>query len=217
MGIFITFEGPEGSGKTTQMYLLAPYLGQQGSDVLVTREPGGTAIGDRVRSILLDPDHTEMLPHTEFLLFSAARAQHVGQVIGPHLAKSGVVLCDRYADSSLAYQGYGHRRDLDALRAITDFATSGLAPDLTLYLDLPVQEGLLRKADGDGDSWNRMERKEIDFHERVRAGYLAMAADEPIRWLIIDATGTPSDIQLGIRQALVERWPHNWDGVEGNS
>jgi dTMP kinase len=188
LGIFITFEGPEGSGKTTQMHLLAPYLGQRGSDVLVTREPGGTAIGDKVRSILLDPENTEMLPHTEFLLFSAARAQHVGQVIGPHLAKGGVVLCDRYADSSLAYQGYGHRRDLDALCAITDFATSGLAPDLTLYLDLPVQEGLLRKADGDGDSWNRMERKD----------------------------GAPSDIQLGIRQALVERWPHNWNSVEGN-
>ena len=129
MSLFVTFEGPEGSGKTTQMQVLAAYLHEQGSDVLTTREPGSTPIGERVRSILLDPVHTEMLPATEFLLFSAARAQHVGQVIGPHLAKGGIVFSDRYADSSMAYQGYGHQLELDVLQAVSHFATSGLAPD----------------------------------------------------------------------------------------
>lgn len=177
-------------------------------------------IGDRVRAILLDPDHTEMLPHTEFLLFSAARAQHVGQVIRPHLEMGGVVLCDRFADSSLAYQGYGHRRDIEALRAITRYATSGLEPDLTLYLDLPVEAGLQRKTDGDGDSWNRMEQKELDFHERVRAGYLAMAAHGPGRWRIVDAASSAQNVQVDIRQVLSEHslarsWPVQWATVEG--
>jgi dTMP kinase len=148
LSLLITFEGPEGCGKTTQLRLLAAYLRDQGHDVLTTREPGGTPIGDRVRAILLDPAHTEMLPPAEFLLFSAARAQHVGQVIRPHLARGGIVLCDRYADSSLAYQGYGHQLDLDVLWAITRFATGGLLPDLTIYLDVPVDVGLRRKAGG---------------------------------------------------------------------
>ncbi len=205
MSLFITFEGPEGSGKTTQMRLLAAFLQEQGSDVLITREPGGTRISDLVRAILLDPAHTEMLPPTEFLLFSAARAQHVGQVIHPHLERGGVVLSDRYADSSLAYQGYGHRLDLEALRTITRFATSGLTPDLTFYLDLPVEAGLRRKAGGAGDAWNRMERRDVAFHERVRAGYLAMAAQEPGRWVVVDAAGDIQDVQATIRETIVAR------------
>jgi dTMP kinase len=188
LSLFITFEGPEGCGKTTQLRLLAAHLRDQGHDVLITREPGGTGIGDRVRAILLDPAHTEMLPPTEFLLFSAQRAQHVGQVIRPHLEKGGVVLCDRYADSSLAYQGYGHQLDLDTLRTITRLATGGLVPDLTLCLDVPVEVGLRRKAGGRGDAWNRMEQKEMAYHQRVRAGYLDMAAQEPERWVVVDAT-----------------------------
>jgi dTMP kinase len=205
LGLFITFEGPEGSGKTTQMHVLAGYLRGQGRDVLTTREPGGTPIGDRVRSILLDPAHTEMLPRTEFLLFSAARAQHVDQVIQPHLARDGIVLCDRFADSSLAYQGYGYRLDLEIRQAITHFATGGLVPDLTLYFDLPVEIGLRRKAGGDGDAWNRMEQKEIAFHERVRAGYLAMAAQEPERWFVVDATRDVEAVQATIRELVTRR------------
>jgi len=205
MSLFVTFEGPEGGGKTTQMHRLVAYLQEEGYDVLATREPGGTPIGDRVRAILLDPLHTEMQPQAEFLLFSAARAQHVAQVIRPHLLQGGVVLCDRYADASLAYQGYGYQLDLEALRAITRFATGGLVPDLSFCLDVPVDVGLQRKTKGAGDAWNRMEQKEIDFHRRVRAGYLEMAAHEPARWVVVDATRTVNEIQATLRELLVER------------
>jgi dTMP kinase len=205
LGLFITFEGPEGCGKSTQVRLLAGYLRGQGCDVLVTREPGSTPIGDLVRGILLDPVNVEMLPSTEFLLFSAARAQHVGQVIRPHLARGGTVLCDRYADSSLAYQGYGHQLDLAALQSISRFATNGLVPDLTVFLDLPVELGLQRKTSGAGDAWNRMEQKEIEFHRRVRAGYLAMATQEPGRWVVVDASPGIEQVQAAIRTLVTAR------------
>lgn len=203
MGLFVTFEGPEGCGKTSQLHLLAYHLRDLGCDVLTTREPGGTPISERVRAIVLDPAHTSMEPSTEFLLFSAARAQHVAEVIRPHLERGGVVLCDRFADSSLAYQGYGYGLDLEARRAITRFATGGLVPDLTFLLDLPVEVGLRRKAGGKGDAWNRMERKRIDYHERVREGYLFMAADEPERWVVIDATGDIESVQVAIRSPIL--------------
>ncbi|HNS52019.1 MAG TPA: dTMP kinase [Anaerolineae bacterium] len=205
MGLFITLEGPEGCGKSTQMRLLVPFLQQLGHDVVATREPGGTRIGDRVRAILLDPAHTEMLASTEFLLFSAARAQHVGQVIRPHLERGGVVLCDRFADSSLAYQGYGYGRELEALRAISRYATDGLLPDVTLLLDLPVEVGLQRKQGGSGDAWNRMEQKLLDYHDRVRAGYLSMAAAEPQRWVVLDGSQSRDQVQSAIREALLPR------------
>jgi len=203
LGLFVTFEGPEGCGKSTQMQHLVPFLEQQGYDVLATREPGGTRIGDRVRAVLLDPAHTEMLASTEFLLFSAARAQHVGQVIRPHLERGGVVLCDRYADSSLAYQGYGYERDLAPLRAISRYATGALVPDVTLLLDVPVETGLQRKLGGVGDAWNRMEQKLLDYHRRVRAGYLAMAAEESERWIVVDASLGSEQVQDAIRVAVV--------------
>jgi dTMP kinase len=217
LGLFITFEGPEGCGKSTQLRLLADYLREHGHDVLTTREPGGTRISDRVRSILLDPIHTEMLPPTEFLLFSAARAQLVGEVIRPHLSKGGVVLSDRYADSSLAYQGYGHELDLGILRTVTGFATTGLVPDLTLYLDVPVEVGLQRKAGGRGDAWNRMEQKEIAYHRRVRAGYLEMAARDPARWVVVDATGDVRAVWAAICDLVSDRlgpWLRPGEGAE---
>lgn len=201
--MFVTFEGPEGSGKTTQLALLATALREQEFDVLTTREPGGTPIGNRVRAILLDPQHTEIVPATEFLLFSAARAQHVAEVIRPHLARGGVVLCDRYADSSLAYQGYGHGRELEVLRAITRFATGNLVPDLSIYLDVPVRTGLGRKMGADGDGWNRMEQKELDYHERVRAGYLEMVRLEPERWVVIDARRGIEEVQTAVLDAVL--------------
>jgi dTMP kinase len=213
LSLFITFEGPEGGGKTTQMRLLAAYLQERGVDVLLTREPGGTRISDAVRAILLDQDHVEMLPPTEFLLFSAARAQHVGQVIRPHLERGGVVLSDRYADASLAYQGYGHGLDLEVLCAITRFATGGLMPDLTFCLDLPVEVGLRRKAGGSGDAWNRMEQKEIAFHKRVRDGYLVMAAEEPERWVVVSATGDIHAVQAIIRSTVARR--QGWESARG--
>lgn len=204
MGAFITFEGPEGSGKTTQVRLLAAWLAQMGHDVLTTREPGGTRIGDGVRALLLDPAHTEMRPETEILLFSAARAQIVGQVIRPHLAQGGIVICDRFADSTLAYQGYGRQLDLATLRQITAFATGNLIPDLSICLDLPVEEGLRRKRGGDLAEWNRMEREQLVFHERVRAGFLSLAAAEPARWLILDALQPVERIQARIRARVAD-------------
>lgn len=201
-GVFITFEGPEGGGKTTQIRLLADWLREQGHDVLATREPGGTRIGDGARAILLAPEHTEMQPQAEILLFSAARAQLVGEVIRPHLARGGVVLCDRFADSTLAYQGYGRQLDLETLRAITAFATGNLRPDLTICPDLPVAEGLRRKQGGDLAEWNRMEREQWAFHERVRQGYLALAAAEPARWLVLDALQPVAQLQQAIRQRV---------------
>ena len=137
--------------------------------------------------------------------FSASRAQHVAEVIRPHLDRGGVVLCDRFADSSLAYQGYGHCQDLVVLRTITGFATGNLVPDLTFYLDVPVDVGLRRKAGGSGDAWNRMEQKEIAFHERVRAGYLAMAAQEPDRWAVLDATRGINAVQGIIRELVTAK------------
>jgi len=202
-GYFVTFEGPEGSGKTTQLRLLANWLQSQGVDVLTTREPGGTRIGDQVRAILLDPNHTEMLPTTEVLLFSAARSQVVGELILPHLQKGGVVLCDRYADSTMAYQGYGLGLDLEALRSITRFATRGLKPDLTVFLDLPIEVGLKRKAGGHEEDWNRMEQKDRSYHERVRAGYHKMASMEPHRWLVLDATAPIAEVQAAIRERIM--------------
>jgi dTMP kinase len=205
LSLFITFEGPEGSGKTTQIELLSEYLEEKGYPVLATREPGGTNIGDQIRAILLDPQNTEMLPASEALLFSSARAQIVNQVIRPHLARGGIVLCDRYADSTLAYQGYGHGLDLETLHTITALATGGLKPDLTIYLDIEVEEGLQRKftAHKAGQAeWNRLDQQEAAFHRRVREGYLQMAAREPDRWLVIDATQLVEAIQASIRAGV---------------
>lgn len=201
MGIFITFEGPEGSGKSTHVRLLAEWLRDRGVDVLSTREPGGTPVGDRIRDILLAVDGCELTPEAEALLFSASRAQLVRTVIRPHLAKGGVVVCDRFADSTYAYQGYGRGLDLDVLRQITRFATDGLVPDITFLLDLPVAEGLARKQ-ATGAGWNRMEEEVQAYHERVRAGYLALAAAEPERWHVLDARQSVEAIQTQIRRIV---------------
>ena len=164
--MFITLEGPEGSGKTTQLPSLAEYLRQQGYDVLTTREPGGTSIGDQIREVLHSLENTAMYPRTEALLFQAARAQLVEQMIQPHLQKGGVVLSDRYADSTLAYQGYGHGLPLEQVRAIISFATGGLKPGLSLLLDVEVELGLRRKVKG--GEWNRLDAYAVEFHQRVR-------------------------------------------------
>jgi len=193
MSLFITLEGPDGSGKTTQAKRLVEHLRDRGCSVLAVREPGGTSISEQIRNVLHSLDNREMQPRTEILLYCAARAQLVGQIIRPHLESGGVVICDRYADSTLAYQGYGRGLDLPTLRMILDFATGGLKPDLTFYLDLDVEAGLKRKRVG-GSEWNRMDDLAVEFHRRVRAGYLEMMEQEPARWVMIDAAREPETI-----------------------
>ncbi len=202
-GVFITLEGPEGSGKTYQIAALSDCLRQQGYDVLQTREPGGTAIGDQVRAILGNLENTAMRPRTEILLFQASRAQLVEEVLRPHLESGGVVVCDRYADSTLAYQGYGHGFDLEQLRSLIDFATGGLKPDLTLLLDVDVREGLRRKTRG--GEWNRLDAYAVEFHERVRRGYLEMARQDPQRWVKVDAAQPPEQVQAVLREIVLSR------------
>ena len=199
--MFITFEGPEGSGKTSQVALLAEFLRQKGREVLVTREPGGTSISDQVRGILMNMENTAMNPRTEILLFLAARAQLVAQMIRPGLADGKIILCDRYADSTLAYQGYGHGYDLDLLHRLLDFATGGLKPDLTLLLDVNVECGLKRKQSGNSE-WNRMDAYNLEFHRRVRNGYLELAKAEPERWVVIDADQPVPCVQSVLRDKI---------------
>ncbi len=201
--MFITFEGPDGSGKTTQINPLSDYLTEKGYSVLITREPGGTTIGDQIRKVLADLKNTGMHPRSETLLFLAARAQLVEEVIKPHLEKDFIVLCDRYADSTMAYQGYGHQNDLDQIKSLIDFATGGLKPDLTLLFDMDVEEGLKRKAQG--SEWNRLDAYSLAFHKRVREGYHIMAESEPERWVKIEAGQSPEEIQATIREIVQER------------
>lgn len=201
--MFITLEGPEGGGKTLQAARLGTFLRQQGYPVLLTREPGGTPIGDQVRAILSNLDNTAMHPRTEILLFQASRAQLVEEVIRPHLESCGVVLCDRYGDSTLAYQGYGHGVDLNKLRPLVDFATAGLKPDLTFLLDIDVQEGLERKVRC--GEWNRLDAYEVAFHQRVRAGFLELARVEPDRWVHIDAAQPVDRVEATIREITLLR------------
>lgn len=189
--MFVNFEGPDGSGKTTQAGLLCQALEAKGLDVIQTREPGGTVIGEQIRDILHDVANEVMTPKTEALLYSAARAQHVEEVILPALERGAIVVSDRYAESTLAYQGYGHGLELEILERITDFCTEKVYPDLVIYLDLAAAEGLKRKRrdqrEGRGE-WNRMDRQALAFHRRVREGYLEMARQDSDRWLILDAT-----------------------------
>lgn len=221
--LFITFEGGEGSGKTTHANLLYQYLHDQGHRVVLTREPGGTRISDKVRAILLDPENTDILPHTEILLFSASRAQLSEEFIRPHLQQGYIVICDRYADSTMAYQGYGLGLDLDTLGAITGFATGGLKPKLTLYLDIPVESGLKRRlgvVDQGGlaiagaqlplfNKWDRLDRKEVEYHRRVQQGYEKLMLAEPDRWHRIDVDRpleiVQDDIQRKVLSMLEDR------------
>ncbi len=205
MGCFITLEGPEGGGKTTQHQALHDYLAEAGYDVLAVREPGSTAIGDQIRQILHSPLNNSMSPSAELLLYSASRAQLVSESILPALQSGRIVVADRYADSTMAYQGYGHGLDLSLLQAVTKLATGGLRPDLTLFLDIAPEEGLKRKQrdfeSGVGE-WNRMDQKELAFHQRVREGYLQMIAADPDRWYRLDATSDIISVQRAIRERV---------------
>lgn len=207
-GLFITLEGPDGSGKSSLLPRLAARLAGGGCDIVTTREPGSTPLGERIRSLLLDTepriDHTG---RADALLFAAARAQHVEEVIEPALSRGALVLCDRYADSSLAYQGVGSGVPMDQLREVQRFATGGLVPDLTILLDLPVEVGLGRKS----DEITRFEAfQDVAYHERVRAAFLAFAAAEPGRYAIVDATGARDEVleaAVATVRRVAERMP----------
>jgi len=203
LNLFITLEGPDGGGKSSQAQRLAEYLRAENIEVLLTREPGGSPIGDQIRNVIMELENTDMDARTEFLLFSASRAQHIAEVIRPNLENGLTVISDRFFDSSLAYQGFGQRLPLETLKAITNFATSGLTPDLTLLLDLPVEEGL-RRREADGN-WNRMDAYDMDFHRRVRRGYLKLAAETPNRWVILNAEQSFDALQDEIRHAVMGR------------
>ncbi len=203
--MFITLEGPEGSGKTSHIPYLVEYLREKGYKVFPTREPGGTSIGEQIREVLHNLKNTEMHPRTETLLFQAARAQFVEQVVRPRLAAGEIVLSDRYADSTLAYQGYGHQQDLQQVRALIDYATGGLVPDLTILLDVDVETGLKRKQKA--EEWNRLDAYTVEFHHRVRNGYLEMVRQEPARWVTLDASQSWQQVQEALRKVIVSALP----------
>lgn len=209
-GLFLTFEGPEGSGKTTQSALLARRLEDAGHPVLAVREPGGTAVGEALRDVLLNHPGQPLDVRAETLIFAAARAQLVAEVLKPALAAGRIVLCDRFTDSTLAYQGFGHRQDLSLLRPMIEYATGGLEPSRRILLDIPPAEGLARCLTEDrGDSqcrladaglreWNRMDALDLSFHQRVHEGYRQLAGLDPEGWLTVDAQGDPAEVHAGI-------------------
>ena len=197
--MFITLEGPEGAGKTTQLVRIEAWLTQKSYVVVRTREPGGDAIGERVRTLLL---HGHPHPEAELLLFAAARAQNCAEVILPALKSGKVVLCDRFTDSTVAYQGFGRGLSLETIAQVNTFATGGLTPDVTLLLDLPVTMGLTRRRGDLNETQNRMDREALEFHEKVREGYLWQAKQSPKRIKIIDATQTPDAIFAQIQCVL---------------
>lgn len=203
-GYFIAFEGPEGAGKSTQLRLLADGLRVAGYAVVTTREPGGTPIGERIRAVLLDRSALGMAPETEALLLNAARAQHVRDLILPALERGQIVLCDRYADSTLAYQGGGRGIRMHDLLALQLFSTGGVSPNVRVLLDLNVEEGL-RRRHGDAGTANRLDDEDLAFHQSVREAYRELVAEQPDQWLVIDATQDRAAMTDDIRRAVLVR------------
>ncbi|MDD4334263.1 MAG: dTMP kinase [Desulfotomaculaceae bacterium] len=199
-GKFIVFEGIDGSGKTTQLQLLGNKLKDRGVPVLHTREPGGTRVGETIRDILLSPAYSDLVPRAEALLYAAARAQHVAQVIMPALAAGTIVLCDRFLDSSLAYQGFGRGIDIGLLERINEPATDGLVPDLTIILEFCAEDGMDR-INKSGRSIDRIERETKAFHVKVGAGYLVLAGRDPGRYSVIDANRPAEQVHKDIMTA----------------
>ena len=191
MALFITFEGGEGSGKTVQARALYRKLTKLAVPVLLVHEPGGTSLGNKLSNLLKRAKNIDISPLAELLMFNASRAQLIDEVIRPSLESGKVIICDRYADSTTIYQGYGRGLDLGIVKAINNTATRGIKPDLTILLDIPVEEGLVRKGTSRRD---RFEQEQIGFHQRVREGYLKLAVEEPERWLVIDATLSKTEI-----------------------
>jgi dTMP kinase len=204
-GVFITLEGPDGAGKSSQAEALAARLRSAAGEVVLTREPGGTVLGEHVRQLLLGVNAPERTPLVDALLFNAARQQLVVEVVRPALERGAWVICDRYADSTLAYQGYGAGIPLADLHRLADVATGGLRPDRTVLFDLPVEAGLARRSGGPGAQLTRFEvahQHGVDFHRRVRQGFLEMARSEPERWRIIDASAAPHAVAAAAWAAI---------------
>lgn len=205
-GLFITFEGIEGSGKSTQVTLLADHLAAQGRAVMVTREPGGTRIGDQIRKILLDPANKALDATSELLLYAASRAQHLKEVIHPACDAGKIILCDRFSDATLAYQGYGRGLDREMIRTLDRMVTGEMRPDLTLLLDIDPEAGLVRargrnfRSGLEGEA--RFENEELAFHTRVRQGYRALAQEEPDRIRVVDASRPPDQVQRTMREIV---------------
>jgi dTMP kinase len=202
---FVTFEGIEGSGKTTQIQMLSNHLDEAGIEHVLTREPGGTPIGDQIRRLVLHPAHASMTSTCELLLYAAARAQHIQQVIGPNLAEERLVLCDRFRDATLAYQGYGRGLPLQTIEKLHALEGLALSPDLTLLFDVDAPLALGRARGRDQSRQNeetRFEQEDLAFHERVRAGYLDLARREPRRFAVIDARGTTDEVHGRVLDAM---------------
>ena len=211
MAFFITFEGIEGCGKSTQVALLARHLSSAGHEVVMTREPGGCPIADQVRNILLDAGNRVMAPLTELLLYAAARAQHVSEIVAPALESGHIVLCDRFTDATVAYQGYGRGLDLAIIEELNRMARGTVRPDLTILVDCPVEVGLTRAMarinSASGAREERFELESLQFHRKVREGYLTMSHREPNRFIVIDGTGTIEETETAIASALLDRLP----------
>lgn len=206
-GVFVTFEGIEGCGKTTQISRLAETLRQKNFEIVVTREPGGCQISDRIRAILLDSNHDAMVPETELLLYTAARAQHIAQVIRPALEQGKIVLCDRFCDATLAYQGFGRHLDLEVINQLNQYACQGVSPDITLLLDLPVEDGLGRARSRNAQcvtlDEDRFEQESLEFHQRIRDAYLQFSQQQSDRIKVIDATGGLDDVHQRIISTII--------------
>lgn len=221
-GVFITVEGIEGSGKSTQLKRLAAALKEAGHNCVLTREPGGTPLAERVRAILLDPQEEGVDPLTELFLYAAARRQHVSELIGPALETGAVVLSDRFTDATLAYQGFGRLLDLDQLRHLNDLATGGIYPDLTLVFDLPEAAGLRRARSRNEASSalmkeSRFEAEDLKFHRRVREGYLALAQEDPRRYAVVDAEGSIDEVAKRMLDAVRSRMPNILASTAGHA
>ncbi|WLV77331.1 dTMP kinase [Lacticaseibacillus parahuelsenbergensis] len=208
-GTFITFEGPDGAGKTSVLEALIPRLKAQSQAALhLTREPGGAKISEKIRDVILDPANTEMDARTEALLYAASRRQHLVEVIQPALAQGDIVICDRFVDSSVAYQGGGRQIGTQAVLQMNQFATAGLEPNLTIYLDVPVQVGLDRIAAHQHErQYDRLDQESLAFHERVHSAYMKLVADNPTRIVTVDATQPLAAVVTAAEAAITKRFP----------
>ncbi|MDL5378187.1 dTMP kinase [Exiguobacterium mexicanum] len=202
-GMFITVEGPDGSGKTTQLQLLVRSLTEKGYEVVVTREPGGTKVGNSIREVLLSPEHDEMTPRVEMMLYAASRAQNIDQVIRPALKRGAIVVCDRFVDASIAYQGYGLQYDLNQILSLNEWATAGIKPDLTFLFDLTPDQASRRMKDR--GQLDRIESRDESFHQRVYDGFKKLLEQHPDRMVRIDANATIEMIQDEVLDITLER------------